>query len=103
MDTKKTPEIVAPELVSYLEQMLALARQGRVVYFMSSAGAIDPETPGELAVHVGAVLSAHSQLLDERSLRGGFEATNTGLVKASEAVFSGINQEIDYRKPRFIV
>ncbi len=103
MTPKKMPEIVAPEMVSYLEHMLDLARKGRVLYLMAAAGTVDPEDPGELMVHVGACLSGHSQMLDERSLRAGLEATNTGLVKAAELAFQAVNEEMEYRKPRILM
>jgi hypothetical protein len=98
-----TPEILCPELIRYLEEVLALARKGRVIYFSGAAGAINPEVPGDLSILVGAALSGHAQVLDETSLRKGMEATGAGLVKASEAVFKAVEEEIDFRHPRVLM
>lgn len=103
MSTKVNAEIIAPELVKYLEELLSQARKGRVVYFAASAGVIDPERPGEMSVLVASVLSGHSQMLDERSLRAGLEVTLEGVAKASQALFEGVNEETDYRKPRILM
>ncbi len=103
MSSKINAEIIAPDLVRYLEEMLVHARKGHVVYFAASGGVIDPAQPGELSVLVASVLSGHAQLLDERSLRAGLEITNDGLGKAAKSLFDGVNEEIDYRQPRILV